>query len=155
MAATHNIVRHIAATAAVMALSAGGAAGTPDTIRPGYWESTNKVTAPIQSSKTEKRCITPEAVSKFMGCYINHHYTCVCPAQSYASGKILFHGDCVDAKHRHVEIDGEGAYTPTTLQMTAKGHFQMIGMSFPFSASTDAHRIGDVCPVGADSSDGR
>jgi hypothetical protein len=152
---TPKTLRSMAASLALAALSAGAAAAT-DTIRPGYWESTNKVMTPIESSKTVRRCITPEAVSKFMGCYINHHYSCICPTQSYADGHIMWHGDCVDAKNRHVLIDGEGSYTPTTLQMTAKGRFNMMGLSIPFSASTDSHRIGDVCPAGlAESADGR
>jgi hypothetical protein len=139
-------------TAASVLMAAGSAGGAlaVDTIRPGYWESINKITTPITSTKTERRCITPQAVDKFMGCYINHHYTCVCPAQSYAGGRIAFHGDCVDAKRHHVLIDGDGAYTETTLQMTARGRYNVLGgLSIPFSASTDAHRIGDICPVGA------
>jgi hypothetical protein len=148
----------VAAASLLASVTSAGGASAMDTIRPGYWESTNKVTTPINSTKTERRCITPEAVDKFMGCYINHHYTCACPAQSYSGGKISFHGDCVDAKKRHVLIDGEGAYTETTLKMTASGHFNVLGgLSIPFSAATDAHRIGDVCPAGAPGSarDGR
>src|SRR6266851_461010 len=95
------------------------AVGAVDTIRPGYWSTTNTVTAPLHQTKTENRCITPNAISKFTGCYINHHYKCTCPEQSDADGRIVFRGDCVDAKGRHVLINGEGAYTATTLQMTA------------------------------------
>jgi hypothetical protein len=128
---------------------AAGRAGAAETIRPGYWESTTEVTAPIQESKIERRCVTPKAVAKFMTCYLNHHYKCDCPQQSYTGGQIQFRGDCVDAKNRHVEIEGEGSYTPTTLKMTARGHFKLLGLPMSFSASTDSHRIGDVCPAGA------
>jgi hypothetical protein len=148
----------IATTALILigvAASVNGAATSGETIRPGYWESTNRVTSPINSTKTERRCITPKAVAKFTGCYINHHYTCECPEQSYADGRISFRGDCVDAKGRHVLIEGDGAYTPTTLQMTAHGRFNMMGLSVPFSASTESHRIADDCPAGAPGSDGR
>jgi hypothetical protein len=128
---------------------AAAARAAAETIRPGYWESTTEVTAPIQESKTERRCVTPKAVARFMTCYINHHYKCDCPEQSYTGGQIKFHGDCVDAKNRHVQIEGEGSYTPTTLKMTARGHFKLLGLPVSFNASTESHRIGDVCPAGA------
>jgi hypothetical protein len=135
-----------------LALAAGQAAAA-ETIRPGYWESTTSVTSPIQESKTERRCITPRAVARFMTCYINHHYKCDCPQQSYAGGQIRFRGDCVDARNNHVQIEGDGAYTPTTLRMTARGKFKLLGLPVPFSASTDSRRIGDVCPAGSPGSD--
>jgi hypothetical protein len=134
-------------------LASGASAVSAETIRPGYWESTNQVTSPIESTKSELRCVTPKDVAKFMTCHINHHYTCNCPEQSYGGGQIRFRGDCVDAKGRHVHIEGEGSYTPTTLQMTARGNFKLMGLPIDFSASTNSHRIADVCPVGA--SDGK
>jgi hypothetical protein len=139
---------------AVLAASAATAQAT-EAIRPGYWATTNSVSSPIHESKTENRCITPKAISKFTSCYVNHHYTCICPEQSSADGRIAFHGDCVDAKGHHVQIEAEGSYTATTLQMSARGKFQFLGMYFPFEARTDAHRIGETCPVGSPGSDDR
>jgi hypothetical protein len=143
------------AAAGVFLLGLVGPAAAFDTIRPGYWSTTNTVTTPIHQTKTEDRCVTPKAIAKFTGCYINHHYTCTCPAQSHAAGRIVFRGDCVDAKGRHVLIDGEGAYTATTLQMSATGHFTMMGLSVPFSTHTDSHWVADTCPPGSPGSDGR
>jgi hypothetical protein len=137
-----------------LAATAAAAQGT-DTIRPGYWATTNSVSSIIHETKSENRCITPKAITKFTGCYINHHYTCTCPDQSSADGRIVFHGDCVDAKGRHVKIDGEGCYTATTLQMSARGKFQYMGLSLPFEAHTDAHRIADACPAGSPGSNDR
>ena len=128
---------------------ATGCAAAPETIRPGYWESVNQVTSPIQTTKTERRCVTAKDVAVFMTCHINHHYTCVCPEQTYSDGRIAFRGDCVDAKQQHVRIEGEGSYTPTTLQMSAKGQFRLIGVPVSFSASTRSRRIADVCPAGS------
>lgn len=144
----------VGALALGLVLMAGGqAAWAAETIRPGYWESTSQVTSPIQSTKTERRCVTPKDVAVSMTCRINHHYTCVCPEQSYAGGQIRFRGDCVDAKNRHVHIEGEGSYTPTTLQMTARGRFKWMGLPVSFSASTNSHRIADVCPAGSPGSE--
>jgi len=118
-----------------------------DTIQPGYWESTSHVLSPIQSTKTDRRCITAKEVSKFMSCYINHHYQCSCPEQSYADGKIHFVGECVSNKGDKAKISGDGAYTATTFRMTANVSFHLMGMPVSAEASTDAHRIGDVCPT--------
>ncbi len=150
---SHRLV--LPSTIIVAALVLASSGGAVDTIRPGYWSTTNTVTTPVHQTKTENRCITPNAIAKFTGCYINHHYKCTCPEQSDANGKIIFHGDCVDAKGRHVLIDGDGTYTPTTLQMTARGRASMMGLTIPFSTSTDSHWLADACPAGAPGSDGR
>jgi hypothetical protein len=131
------------------------AASAVDSIRPGYWSTTNTVSAPVHQSKTENRCITPEAIAKFTGCYINHHYKCACPAQSNAGGRIIFHGDCVDAKGRHVLIDGDGTYTPKTLQLSAQGDTTWMGLKLHFVTHTDSHWLADACPPGSPGSDGR
>jgi hypothetical protein len=130
-------------------LCAPVAAHAADTIRPGYWEATSKVLFPIQSSKTEPRCVTAREVTKFMSCYINHHYTCVCPEQSYANGVIRFKGQCVDNKGQTATISGRGTYTETTLSMTADVATRWHGLPISIQATTDAHRIGDVCPADA------
>jgi hypothetical protein len=55
-----------AALAAVLMLplvAPAAAAGRPNAIAPGYWETTNQVVSPIRSSKVERRCIKPEEVA--------------------------------------------------------------------------------------------
>jgi hypothetical protein len=136
---------------ATLLLTCGAAVA--ETIRPGYWESITQVTSPIESTKTERRCVTAKDVAVFMTCHINHHYKCVCPEQSYSGGRIVFRGDCVDAKSRHVHVEGEGSYSPTTLRMTARGQFKLVGLTVSFSASTQSHRIADVCPAGSPGSE--
>lgn len=137
------------------AVLAASAAQATESIRPGYWETTSTVSSIVHETKTENRCITPKAISKFTGCYINHHYTCTCPEQSNADGRLVFRGDCIDSKGHHVSIDGDGSYTPTTLQMTVHGKFQYMGLNVPFDAHTDAHRIGETCPAGSPGSEDR
>jgi hypothetical protein len=118
-----------------------------ETIRPGYWEATDKVLSPIHSEKVERRCIAAKDVAKFMTCYINHHYSCQCPEQSYSGGRIQYRGVCVDSKGARVGIVGQGTYTETTLHMTAEVTFRIAGIPISGQASTDAHRLGDVCPA--------
>ena len=58
------------------------------TIQPGYWEVTNKVSAIVSQTKTERRCITPTEVSKFVMGPSNRHYKCDYPTRVYKDGKI-------------------------------------------------------------------
>lgn len=133
--------------AILVPLSAG--ASTPETIRPGYWEARETVEAPIHTLKTENRCLAQKDVTRFMSCYINHHYDCQCPEQSYANGEIHYRGICVDKKGRTVSIHGEGRYTPTTLHLEAEIGFKLGGLPLTARAETDARRIGDECPSDA------
>jgi len=135
----------------LLALTAVAAGGAPaaETIRPGYWESTDRVLSPIHSTKVDRRCIAQKDVEKFMTCYINHHYSCVCPEQSYDNGQIRYRGTCTDNKGAQVGIVGRGAYTPTTLHLEADITFHLAGLPITGQASTDAHRIADDCPAGA------
>jgi hypothetical protein len=137
------------AALAILCLAGGAHAQTPtqpETIKPGYWESNDRLLSPIPESKIDHRCIAQKDVQKFMSCYINHHYTCDCPDQSFIDGKIKFHGVCVDKKGAQVKIEGDGDYTPTTLHMNAQAVFRMGGLPILARASLDAHRLGDVCP---------
>lgn len=137
------------AIALALAVSAG-LARAADTIRPGYWELVNRVLSPIQTTSTDRRCVAPKDIAKFMSCHINHHYECVCPEQSAAGGVISFRGECVSDKGEKVRIAGHGAYTETTLSMTAAANIRLLGIPMTFKASTDARRIADACPAGSE-----
>ena len=135
--------------AALVPLWLAGPARAAETIQPGYWEARDEVISPIHTSKVERRCITPREVDKFMSCHINHIYQCICPEQTARDGVVAFKGGCVDKKGHKVGISGRGAYTPTTLTMTADFTFRLFGIPMSGEARTDARRIGDVCPAGA------
>jgi hypothetical protein len=144
--------RHRAGLAlTAIAIALAGDARAAGSVLPGYWESTNRVLSPVQETKTDRRCITPKDVAKFMSCHINHHYTCQCPEESYDGGKIRFSGVCVSNKGEKVKISGEGDYTETTLRMAVKGQYLLFGLPIEIGASTDAHRIGDECPAASPS----
>jgi hypothetical protein len=133
------------ALALLIAASTGGPAGAVETIRPGYWESVNRVGFPVSSTKIDRRCITPKDVEKFVQGPHNHIYQCEYPEHSAADGHISFNGSCVDKKGFSVRISGAGEYTETTLKMSAMVKIGPLAVE----ASTDAHRLGDVCPAGA------
>jgi hypothetical protein len=138
-----------AALALALALAAS-AAQAATTITPGYWESTNKLLSPIKQSKTEKRCITPADVDKFLSGPSNRHYACTYPTKVFAGGQIKLKGTCVSKKGRKVAVQGSGAYTPTSFNLTAEIATEFLGLDIVGKASTEARRIADTCPSPAE-----
>lgn len=116
-------------------------------IQTGYWESTNKLLSPIKQTKTEKRCITPADVDKFMAGPSNRHYVCTYPTKLIANGKITLKGTCVSKKGRKVAIEGHGAYTPTSFNLNAEVATEFLGLDIAGRASTEAHKIAEACPA--------
>lgn len=131
---------------AVLTGLAAPAVAAPTTIEPGYWESTDRLLSPIRQTKTGRRCITPADVEKFLSGPSNRHYSCTYPTRVIANGKIRLKGTCVSKKGRKVAITGQGAYTPTTFNLTAEIATEFLGLDVAGKGSTEARRIGDVCP---------
>src|ERR1700761_396577 len=71
-----------------------GPAAAQKAISPGYWETTSKVTSPFPTQKTERRCIAPADVAKFMEGKINHIYKCTYLTKEVGGGKIVLKGTC-------------------------------------------------------------
>lgn len=132
--------------AALLALGATPALAAAPLIQPGYWESTNRLLSPIKQTKTEKRCITPADVDKFMSGPSNRHYKCTYPTRVFADGRIVLKGTCVSKKGRKVAVQGQGAYTPTSFNLTAEIATEFLGLDIAGRASTEARRIADACP---------
>jgi len=128
------------------AAAPAGAAMSATTILPGYWESTNRLLSPIKQTKTEKRCITPADVDKFLAGPSNRHYACTYPTKVFSGGKITLKGTCVSKKGRKVAVQGSGAYTPTSFNLTAEIATEFLGLDIAGKASTEARRLGDTCP---------
>ena len=136
----------IRALTLILALAAPTVAVAAQTIQPGYWESTNKLLSPIKQTKTERRCITPKDVDKFLAGPSNRHYDCTYPTKLFQGGKITLKGTCVSKKGRKVAVAGSGAYTPTSFTLTAEIATEFLGLDITGRAQTEAHRIGDDCP---------
>jgi hypothetical protein len=129
----------------------GAAPLPPDAIRPGWWETTSKVLSPITQTKTENRCLTARDVERFMMGSPNHIYHCTYPTQVVANGRLLFRGDCVSNGGRKAKFSGAGTYSPTSLHMTGEVRSTLGPLPFTARVSTDARRLGDVCPPAATS----
>jgi len=130
-------------------LAAPGSAAAQSAISPGYWETTSKVTSPFPTKKTERRCIKPHDVTKFMEGKINHIYTCTYPTHEVGGGKIKLAGSCKTRDGAPIPITGEGTFSSDTLHLEARIAPQIGGMTIPIRASTDAKRLGDTCPADA------
>lgn len=129
----------------VLTVASPAAAAAPP-ITPGYWESTNKLLSPIRQTSTEKRCITPADVEKFMAGPSNRHYKCTYPVNIIANGKITLKGACVSKKGQKVAVQGSGEYTPTSFTLTADIATEFWGLDIAGRARTEARRIADTCP---------
>lgn len=130
-------------------VSAGAHSGGDPLPIPGYWLSDNKVLSPISSDKPEKRCLQQKDVDNFVHGFQTSHYTCTYPELRIADGLIHLRGNCVDRNGLHAKVTGDGTYSHTSLKFDVKGSFRVIGLNIPFRASTESHRVGDICPKDA------
>lgn len=137
----------LALISAAGVLTAAPAFAQEQAILPGYWDVTNKVSAIISQSKTEKRCITPSEVSKFMMGPSNRHYKCDYPTRVFKDGKIRLKGDCATKNGSKASIEATGTYSPTTFTMNAKISTVYAGVPLSANATTSAKRIAETCPV--------
>ena len=137
-----------AAAAAFVALSGLSAptlaVAQEQTILPGYWSVTNRVA--VVAGKTEKRCITPSEVTKFVMGPSNRHYKCDYPTKVFRDGRITLKGVCATKNGHQAKIDATGTYTPTTFKMTANVQTTLTGLPVSAKAVTDAKRISETCP---------
>ena len=132
----------------VLALLSGAPAlAQEQTIRPGYWDVTNKVSAIISQTKTEKRCITPAEVSKFVMGPSNRHYKCDYPTRVFKDGKIRLKGACATKNGSKAALEATGTYSPTTFTMNAKISTTYAGVPLSANAITTAKRISETCPA--------
>ena len=133
-------------------LLAAPAAAQEQTILPGYWDVTNKVSAIISQTKTEKRCITPSEVSKFVMGPSNRHYKCDYPTRVFKDGKIRLKGNCATKNGSQAALEATGTYSPTTFTMNAKICTTYAGVPLSANATTTAKRISETCPATAPAS---
>ncbi|MFI4966531.1 MAG: DUF3617 domain-containing protein [Caulobacterales bacterium] len=140
--------------APLLALAVAGAASAQKAISPGYWETVSKSSSPIPTSKTERLCIKPHDVTKFMEGKINHIYTCTYPTKEVGGGKIRLEGTCATRDGPPIPISGQGTYTSDSLHIEARASLSFGGLTIPVKASTDARRLGDACPAPEDQTAG-
>ncbi|HEV7386924.1 MAG TPA: DUF3617 family protein [Phenylobacterium sp.] len=146
-----RLIRRLAALFLMLpfgaAMAAAGPAAAQSAISPGYWETTSKVTSPFPANKTERRCIKPSDVAKFMEGKINHIYTCIYPTKEIGGGKIRLEGTCATRDGPAIPISGQGTFSNDTMHIDARVSVSLGGLTVPVRASTDAKRLADTCPA--------
>ena len=129
-------------------------------ILPGYWESTSKVSFPLPSTKTERKCVSGEQINSYLTGPANPHYVCHYDKTHIADGQAMMEGECIDSGVR-AKVKIQGTYTAESFQLTSHpqavigdihtgnwhaGLFAQLGI--PIEASIDAHRLSGECPAG-------
>ena len=116
-------------------------------INPGYWNVTYHYLGFL--NKTERWCIRPKDIEKFLSGPCNHIYHCSYPYHSLGDGKLAFKGE-IRGNDELYHCQGGGQYSATTLHMgvTCHGHWHIVPVPSA-SASTDATFIADTCPPDA------
>jgi hypothetical protein len=151
---TIRTAQGLAGLGAVLGLLAAIPALAADTRpMPGYWEATNKATLLITKSKTERRCLVAADINKFLNNPSMKHYTCTYPQRRVADGQIKLKGTCATKEGQVAEVWATGSYSPTDFHLDMTLSTKLGGLPLSANGSTDAHRLGDVCPDDAIRSD--
>ena len=148
--------RGLAGLGAAIGLMAGAAApalaaeGRP---LPGYWEATNKASLLISSTKTERRCLVAADINKFLNNPSMKHYTCTYPERRVGDGQIRLRGSCSTKEGQVAQVSATGVYSPTAFHLDMSLSTRLGALPLSATGSTDAHRLGDICPADAIRSD--
>ena len=116
-------------------------------VTPGYWEiKTDWLGLYV---RTERYCLAPERISKFLSGPCNHNYKCDYPIQEVGGGKAHFEGD-IRGHDELYHVTGGGTYSATTLDMSMSGggHWHIIPIAGAH-AWVKAHLLDPQCPVGS------
>jgi len=138
----------------VGASTVAGAAEEDGPILPGYWESVSKVSFPLPSSKTERKCISAKAINSYLTGPVNNHYACHYDVRHLHDGHAEMSGECIDNNGLKSKVKIEGDYAAESFNLN--GHLQVVvgGLAIPINTSIQAHRISGECPAGMKVEDG-
>ena len=114
-------------------------------INPGYWEVDEHW---LVMSRTERYCVAPENIVRFMAAPCNHIYHCSYTRQDIDNGKLSFAG-VITAKDQRYNVRGSGEYSTTHLKVSVQGlgHWHILPVAF--GASLEGHFIASDCPADA------
>ncbi|HEX3918038.1 MAG TPA: hypothetical protein VHW60_11935 [Caulobacteraceae bacterium] len=122
------------------------ASAQPYPINPGFWEVTTNWLGLV--SKTERYCVAPKDIPRFMSGPCNHIYHCTYPVERFENGKSYFDGE-ISGHDESYHVHGGGDYSPTTLNMrtSISGHWHIVPVSGPISVT--GHFVSADCPADA------
>jgi hypothetical protein len=140
-------MKRLAAIAFAVLATPGLAGAQPYPINPGYWEVTTNWLGLVK--KTERWCVQPKAIPRFLVGPCNHIYHCTYPVQEFADGHAHFDG-YIRGHDELYHVKGGGTYSPTTMDMkvSGSGHWHIVPI-VGASASLNAHFLAEACPADA------
>jgi len=143
------IARPWAAFACAAALAATPAAALADAGAPlpGYWETTNTWIFVFHFKTVERKCFTAADIAGVLQGPSNSHYACTYPTREAGDGHLVLKGTCVETHGQVAQISAQGAYDPTTFNLTADLRTRIAGIPLRGTGTTSARRLGDTCPV--------
>jgi hypothetical protein len=114
-------------------------------INPGYWQVAEHW---LLINRTERYCVEPWDITRFIAAPCNHLYHCSYPVQRIEADRLHFAGVIWRHDERY-NVTGGSAFSPTSLHLsvTGMGHFHLL--PFAFSASLDGKYLGADCPADA------
>jgi hypothetical protein len=113
---------------------------------PGYWETTNTWVVVFHFKTVERKCFTAADVSGVLSGPSNAHYACRYPVREVHDGHLLLNGTCVEKHGQVAQISAEGAYAPTSFELTARLSTKIAGVPLHGTGITKGRRISDTCP---------
>ena len=124
----------------------GSAASAEPThaVQPGYWEYTTSTE--FSAPSTERRCVRPEEIDKFVSGPSNRHYRCVYPTRELVGGRARFVGTCVSKHGASYPVRWSGTYAPERFDLHGTVSPNVIGLSIPVTATIAARRLSPTCP---------
>jgi hypothetical protein len=140
-------MKRVAALALAVLAAPALAGAQPYAINPGYWEVTTDWLGLV--TKTERYCVEPKAIPRFLAGPCNHIYHCTYPVQTFHDGHAHFEGE-IRGHDELYHVHGGGTYSQTTMDMhvTGQGHWHIVPIAGA-QASMKAHFLTEACPADA------
>ena len=130
--------------ALALAAAPAHAAEGSHAVLPGYWEYTTSTA--FSSPSTDRRCVKPDEIDKFVSGPSNRHYHCTYPTRELSGGKARFVGTCVSKHGNKYPVSWTGTYAAERFDLHGTVSPNIVGLSLPVSATIAARRIAATCP---------
>ena len=135
---------HLLAASWLAAAAPAAAAPPSHAVLPGYWEYTTSTA--FSAPSTDRRCVRPEEIDKFVSGPSNRHYRCDYPVRELVDGHARFVGTCVSKHGVRYPVRWSGAYTPESFDLHGTVSPNVIGLTIPVTATIAARRVSATCP---------
>lgn len=126
------------------AAAPAAAAEPAHAVLPGYWEYT--ASTALSAPSTDRRCVRPEEIDKFVSGPSNRHYRCEYPTRELVDGRARFVGTCVSKHGASYPVRWSGTYAPERFDLHGTVSPNVIGLTIPVTATIAARRLSPTCP---------